>query len=115
MSELSDTERTLSMKTTRTYWNERKTICKKGVWYLVGRRRRLRKRTKRRQRGKKLPIGLITSATAPILGEIAKPSFKKHFRWEKSEKTMRQNIFAMRTCKATKGLLTKRSVAPSEV
>ena len=51
---------------------------KKGVWHIGG-RRRYRKRTKRGQRGKGLPIGLITSAAAPFLGKIAKPIFKKFF------------------------------------
>ena len=56
----------------------RKQSVKKGVWYTGG-RKRYRKRTKRGQRGKGLPIGLIASAAAPFLGEIAKPIFKKFF------------------------------------
>ena len=55
-----------------------KQSVKKGVWYIVG-RKRYRKRTKRGQRGKGLPIGLIASVAAPFLGEIAKHIFKKTF------------------------------------
>ena len=36
-------------------------------------------KTKRGQRERGLPIGLIASAAAPFLGEIAKPIFKKTF------------------------------------
>ena len=55
-----------------------KQSVKKGVWYTGG-RKRYRKRKERGQRGKGLPIGLIASAAAPFLGEIAKPIFKKIF------------------------------------
>ena len=51
---------------------------RKGVWYIGGRKRRGRK-IYRKQRGKGLPLGLIASAAAPFLGEIAKPIFKKIF------------------------------------
>ena len=43
-----------------------KQVGKKGVWYISG------KKKKRKQKGKGLPIGLIASAAAPLLGEIAK-------------------------------------------
>ena len=43
-----------------------KQVGKKGVWYIGG------KKKKRKQKGKGLPIGLIASAAAPFLGEIAK-------------------------------------------
>ena len=46
---------------------------------MMGGRKRYRKRTKRGQREKGLPIGLIASAAATFLGEIAKPIFKKFF------------------------------------
>ena len=49
-----------------------KQSVKKSVWYITG-RKRYRKRTKRGQRGKGLSIGLIASAAALFLGEIAKP------------------------------------------
>lgn len=39
----------------------------------------VKKRRYRKQRGEGLPIGLIASAAAPFLGEIAKPIFKKSF------------------------------------
>ena len=55
-----------------------KQSVKKGVWYIGG-RKRYRKRVQRGQRGRGLPIGLIASAAAPFLGEIAKPIFKKIF------------------------------------
>ena len=45
---------------------------RKSAWYL-GRRKRLRKRTKRGQTGAALPFGLIASAAAPFVDEIAKP------------------------------------------
>ena len=53
-----------------------KQSVKNGVWY-IGVRKRYRKRTKRGQRGKGLSIGLIASAAALFLGEIAKPIKKK--------------------------------------
>ena len=55
-----------------------KQSVKKGVWYIGGRKRYI-KRVQRGQRGRGLPIGLIASAAAPFLGEIAKPIFKKIF------------------------------------
>ena len=45
---------------------------RKSAWYLRG-RKRLRKRTKRGQTGAALPFGLIASAAAPFVDEIAKP------------------------------------------
>ena len=48
-----------------------KQYVKKGVWYIGGK--------KRKQKGAGLPIGLLTSIGAPILGEIAKPIFGKIF------------------------------------
>ena len=44
-----------------------------------GKKRKMRTRIKKRQQGKGFPIGLITSATAPLLGEIAKSIFKTIF------------------------------------
>ena len=67
-----------------------KQSVRKCVWYIGG-RRRLRKRTKRGQRGKGLPIGLLVSVAAPFLGEVAKPLLKKLFV-ENSKKTVKQNI-----------------------
>lgn len=42
---------------------------KKGVWYIGGK--------KRKQQGGAILIGFIASIAGPILGEIAKPIFKK--------------------------------------
>ena len=55
-----------------------KESVKKGIWYMGG-RKRYRKRSKKGQRGRGFLIGLIASAAAPFLGEIAKPIFKKNF------------------------------------
>ena len=46
-----------------------KQSARKGVWYIGGKRRRY----SRRQRRGAIPFGLIASATAPFLGEVAKP------------------------------------------
>ena len=43
------------------------------MWYIGGKKR------KRKQKGKGFPFGLVSSAAAPFLGEIAKPIFKKIF------------------------------------
>ena len=48
---------------------------RKGVWYIGGKKRRYSKR----QRGRGIPFGLIASAAAPILDEVAKPLLKKFF------------------------------------
>ena len=48
---------------------------RKGVWYIWGKKRRYIKR----QRGKGILFGLIASAAAPILDEVAKPLLKKKF------------------------------------
>ena len=55
-----------------------KESVEKGIWYMGG-RKRYRKRSKKGQRGRGFLIGLIASAAAPFLGEIAKPIFKKNF------------------------------------
>ena len=54
-----------------------KQIVKRGVWYIGGKKRK-RKR-KQKQKGKGFPFGLVASAAAPLLSEIAKPIFKKIF------------------------------------
>ena len=56
-----------------------KQSVRKGVWNIGGRKRLRKNKTKTGQRGGALPIGLIASAAAPFLGEIAKPMFKKIF------------------------------------
>ena len=40
---------------------------KKGVWHIGGRKR---------QKGGAFPLGLVASLAGPILGEVAKPTFK---------------------------------------
>ena len=52
-----------------------KQSVRKGVWYIGGRNRRRRK-IYSTQRNRGFPIGLIASAAAPFLGEIAKPILK---------------------------------------
>ena len=44
------------------------------MWYIGG-----KKRKRRTQKRKRFPIGLIASAAAPLIGEIAKLIFKKIF------------------------------------
>ena len=46
-----------------------KQVIKKGVWYIGGKKKR-----KQKQKGKGFPFGLVASAAAQLLGEIAKPS-----------------------------------------
>ena len=51
-----------------------KQVVKKGIWYVGGKKKR-----KQKQKGKGFPFGLVASAAAPLLGEIAKPTLKKIF------------------------------------
>ena len=51
-----------------------KQVVKKGIWYVGGKKKR-----KQKQKGKGFPFGLVASAAAPLLGEIAKPTLKKNF------------------------------------
>ena len=48
-----------------------KQYVKKGFWYIGGK--------KRKQKGAGLPIGLLATIGAPILGELAKPILGKNF------------------------------------
>ena len=52
-----------------------KQSVKKGIWYIRGKYIRAPKR--KRQKGGAIPLGLLTSIGAPILGEIAKPILGK--------------------------------------
>ena len=52
-----------------------KQIIKKGAWHIGGKKIKI----KQKQKGKRFPFGLVASAAAPFLGEIAKPMFKKIF------------------------------------
>ena len=53
--------------------NRGKQTVKKGIWRIGGRY----KKRKRKQKGDVIPFGLIASLAGPILGEVAKPIFKK--------------------------------------
>ena len=48
-----------------------KQYVKKGVWYIGGK--------KRKQAGGAIPIGLLASIGAPILGKLATPILGKPF------------------------------------
>ena len=73
-----------------------KQSVRKGVWYIGGRRKRRKRKIVKRQRGKGFPTGLLASAAAPFLGEIAKPILKKSFKKRSKKKTMRQNVLLRR-------------------
>ena len=51
-----------------------KQSVKKGLWCIGGKHKKARKR---RQRGRAIPLGLLASIGAPILGGIAKPILGK--------------------------------------
>ena len=53
--------------------NRGKQSVKKGIWRISGRY----KKRKRKQKGGAIAFGLIASLVGPILGEVAKPIFKK--------------------------------------
>ena len=53
--------------------NRGKQSVKKGIWCIGGRY----KKRKRKQKGGAIAFGLIASLVGPILGEVAKPIFKK--------------------------------------
>ena len=53
--------------------NRGKQSVKKGIWCIGGRH----KKRKRKQKGGAIAFGLIASLVGPILGEVAKPIFKK--------------------------------------
>ena len=70
-----------------------KQVVKKGVWYIGGGKR------KRKQKGKGFPYGLVASAAAPLLGEIAKPIFKKNLEEEEKEEKDETNCnFKKKKC-----------------
>ena len=50
-----------------------KQSVRKGIWHLGGKY----KRAKKRQKGGSIPLGLLASIGAHILGEIAKPILGK--------------------------------------
>ena len=51
-----------------------KQSIRKGVWHIGGKYKRAKRR---KQKVGAIPIGLIASLAAPVLGEIAKPIFDK--------------------------------------
>ena len=63
-----------------------KQSVKKGVWYIGGKKRRYIKK----QRSKGIPFGLIASATAPFLGEVAKPLLNKFFGGRRRRRRRRE-------------------------
>ena len=53
-----------------------KQSVRKGVWCIGGKYKRASKRRKK-QTGGAIPFGVIASLAAPVLGEVAKPIFKR--------------------------------------
>ena len=45
----------------------------------MGDKKKRKQKQKQIQKGKEFPFGLVASAAAPLLGEIAKPILKKIF------------------------------------
>ena len=71
-----------------------KQVVKKGIWYVGGKKKR-----KQKQKGKGFPFGLVASAAAPLLGEIAKPIFKKNLEEEEKEEKDETNCnFKKKKC-----------------
>ena len=64
-----------------------KQSIKKGVWYIGARYKRA---PKRRQRRGAIPLGLLASIGAPILGEIAKSIFGKIFERRRTKRRVRR-------------------------
>ena len=72
-----------------------KQIVKRGVWYIGGKKGK----RKQKQKGKGFPFGLVASAAAPLLGEIAKPIFKKNLEEEEKEEKDETNCnFKKKKC-----------------
>ena len=63
---------------------------------------------KKRQQGKGLPIGLIESVAAPLLGKIAKPIFKASFGRRRRKDDERKNTAATTSC-SKKSYITKQT------
>ena len=81
-----------------------KQSVRKGVWYIGGRRKRRKTKIVKRQRGKGFPTGLLASAAAPFLGEIAKPIKKKFSVVEKEDDETKRTVTT--TSYASKGSIT---------
>ena len=82
-----------------------KQSVKKGIWY-SGKKKKNKNKNKKRQQGKGFPIGLIASATAPLLGEIARPIFKTIFGRGRRKDNERKNT-AAETCFSKERYITK--------
>ena len=52
--------------------NRGKQLVKKGIWHIGG-----KKRKRKKQKGGAILLGLLASFAGPVIGEIAKPIFKK--------------------------------------
>ena len=52
--------------------NRGKKVVKKGIWHIGGKRRK-----RKNQKGGAIPLGLLTLFAGPVIGEVAKPIFKK--------------------------------------
>ena len=50
--------------------NRGKQVVKKGIWHIGSKKRK-------KQKGGAIPLGLLASFAGPVIGEIAKPIFKK--------------------------------------
>ena len=61
--------------------NRGKQVVKKGIWHIGGKKRKRKKR-----KGGAIPLGLLASFAGPVIGEIAKPTFKKPFGRGKRKK-----------------------------
>ena len=68
----------------------------------------MRTRIKKRQQGKGFPIGLITSAAAPLLGEIAKSIFKTIFGRGRRKRRWDRKYCCNNRC-SKKSYITKRT------
>ena len=82
-----------------------KQSVRKGVWYIGGRRKRRKRKIVKRQRGKGFPTGLLASAAAPFLGEIAKHILIKKFSVVEKEDDETKHTVTTRSY-ASKGSIT---------
>ena len=69
-------ERSLSIKTTRTYYNERKTICKKRC-LVLRRQKKIKKKNTNKTKRRRSTNRTNSLAAAPFVSEIAKLLLKK--------------------------------------
>ena len=62
--------------------NRGKQVVKKGIWHIGSKKRK-------KQKGGAIPLGLLASFAGPVIGEIAKPIFKKILGRGKKKKKKR--------------------------